>query len=135
MHTHTHTHTPTHTHLHTHTPHSSHSLSAVCRYPLPPKPPPSFQHLSRWAIVLPLCLCVSLSVGSSLLILVQALQSTSPPIASGAHSPLCPLFRLESGLRKTAAVDRRDRGLRKMGWGRGAVIERHRGELKEREEK
>lgn len=64
---------------------------------------------------LPIRFSLPLSVGSSLLILVLALQSTSPPIASGAHSPLFLLFCVESGLRKTAAVDRRDGGLRKMG--------------------
>ena len=89
-----------HTHAHTRT-HFTES---------PSWKPPSFlsapQQMGSSApslsVILSLCfsVCLPLSVGSSLLILVLALQSTSPPIASGAHSLLSLLFRLETGLKK-----------------------------------
>lgn len=68
--------------------------------------------------------CVSLSVGSRLLILVRPHQSASPPITLGAHFVLFLLFCFKSGLRKTAAADRRDtrsgeeRGRGWWGWRR-----------------
>lgn len=106
------------------TVHTHSTITSLCLCNLSPSstPPPPLPFstsadgqqcsLSR---SLPIRFSLPLSVGSSLLILVLALQSTSPPIASGAHSPLFLLFCVESGLRKTAAVDRRDGGLRKMG--------------------
>lgn len=67
-HTRKHTRTYVCPRAHTHTLHLSPSSTT---------PLVSFQHLSRWAVVLPLCLCFSLSVGSSLLILVLAIYIPS----------------------------------------------------------
>lgn len=55
---------------------------------------------------------LSLSLGSSLLILALPLWSTSPPIAWGAFSPLCLLFGCENGLRKATVMDRRPMTMR-----------------------